>query len=79
MKTTEEPCTGCTWDGMAKNYILCHLRERKREYLCPCIECLVKTMCMDKVLCKKRDEILMEEVGRHEMDGEPKGPIASIL
>lgn len=62
----EESCTSCMWSRTAKNNIVCHFREIKKESLCPCIECLVKSMCIYKQKCEKRDIILMDEIENHD-------------
>jgi hypothetical protein len=40
----DEGCIGCKINGNLQG-ISCPFKREKREDICPCVECIVKTMC----------------------------------
>jgi len=45
-------CKGCSMNIEIDGYI-CYFTDKNKQELCPCINCLVKIMCVN-VTCKQR-------------------------
>jgi hypothetical protein len=54
-------CKGCSLKTRiedTKSLANCMIATYNKYKKCPCIECLVKVMCNDKALCRKRVQFI---------------------
>ena len=54
-RVVKDICRGCS---LAQEFSICSFEEHEMQEKCPCIECLVKTMCIES--CSERNKIRVE-------------------